>query len=601
MKEKLNRYFILLDFLMVLVIYVTVESITFKFSFEHIKDPRLITLFIEIAVIKICINYIFKIYNKIWALASIEDLLSLAYSFIFSNSIIYILVIVGLIEFTVLKLMAVMFLEASGYLASRFFLRYYFYFKQKRNNKFNLKNTLIIGAGKAGDLVYRDVTRHQELYRLRVIAFLDDKEYKIGKTLKNIPILGPFKNIEKIIRDKNIQVVIVAIPSLSKKALSNMINVLATLPIKTKVLPRLEDIDNRYDINKVRDVHIEDLLGRDTIDLDDNGILEFIEGKTVLVTGGGGSIGSELCRQIVSYKAKEIIIFDIYENGAYDLQQELLRTIEKNERLNTEIKVLIGSVRDLDRLEEVFTEYKPEIVFHAAAHKHVPLMEHSPKEAVKNNIFGTYNTAITAIKHDVDKFVLISTDKAVNPSNVMGATKRFAEIIIQTLQKRGRTNFSAVRFGNVLGSSGSVIPLFKKQIKCGGPVTVTHENIIRYFMTIPEACQLVLQSGAFATGGEIFVLDMGEPVKILDLAEKMIRLSGYTPYEEIEIKFTGLRPGEKMYEELLVSTQNHKTANERIFVEENGVVNLDLEKKLDEISNDYKVLLDLVEFNLVIN
>ncbi|XMB87491.1 nucleoside-diphosphate sugar epimerase/dehydratase [Mycoplasmatota bacterium WC44] len=598
--KVLNKYFLVLDLLMIFTIYLFVESLTRSFTFEIITDTSLIHLFYGITISKVIINYYFKIYHRIWALASIEDLVVLAYSFLVSNALIFTLTITGLIDFTALKLLAVMFLEAGGYLVSRFAYRYYFYYKQKDNN--NLSRTLIIGAGKAGDLVYREVTRNQDIYRLKVVAFLDDKKHKIGKKLKNVPIYGPFQNIESIISDNGIEDVIVAIPSLSRNDLSEMVHVLATLPVRTKVLPRLEDVDGDYDKQKVREVKIEDLLGRDTVELDDKGIKDFIQGKVVLVTGGGGSIGSEICRQVVNYKANQLVIVEINENTTYDLQHELIRLKNKHPELTTNIKVLIGSVRDIDRLDEIFSEYKPNIVFHAAAHKHVPLMERSPKEAVKNNVFGTYNTAITAIKHNVDKFVLISTDKAVNPTNIMGSTKRFAEIIIQSLQKGSNTSFAAVRFGNVLGSNGSVIPLFKNQIEDGGPVTVTHKDIIRYFMTIPEACQLVLQSGAFATGGEIFVLDMGEPVKILDLAEKMIRLSGFIPYEEMEIKFTGLRPGEKMFEELLLDEKKqNKTPNERIYIEKNGVKNINIEKTLLDIKNDYKEMLKYVDYKVVVN
>lgn len=360
-----------------------------------------------------------------------------------------------------------------------------------------------------------------------------------------------------------IQEIIVAMPSANKKEIRKILEICKETNCKLKILPGIYQlVKGEVEISKLRAVQIEDLLGREPIKINLDEVMEYLEGKTVLVTGGGGSIGSELCRQIVAYHPKKLIIVDIYENNAYEIQQELKRKYPKMELI-----VLIASVRNTHRMESIFCEYKPDVVYHAAAHKHVPLMEDSPNEAIKNNVFGTYKTAMAAAKHGTKRFVLISSDKAVNPTNIMGASKRICEMIIQMLDKESETEFVAVRFGNVLGSNGSVIPLFEKQIAEGGPVTVTHPDIIRYFMTIPEAVSLVLQAGAYAKGGEIFVLDMGEPVKILILAENLIRLSGYIPYEDIDIVFTGLRQGEKLYEELLMEEEGmQSTDNKLIYI-----------------------------------
>ena len=353
--------------------------------------------------------------------------------------------------------------------------------------------------------------------------------------------------------------------------------------MQVKIMPGVaEMIDGKFHINKIRDVDVEDLLGRESIKLDHEGIADYLEGKVVLVTGGGGSIGSELCRQIAKFEPKKLVIFDIYENNAYEIQNELKRNYPK-----LDLITLIGSVRDKGRLKEVYSNYNPQVVFHAAAHKHVPLMEDSPAEAIKNNVVGTFNVAKLASEHNVERFVLISTDKAVNPTNVMGATKRMCEMVIQSIDKISKTEFVAVRFGNVLGSNGSVVPLFKKQIASGGPVTLTHKDITRYFMTIPEAAQLVLQAGAYAEGGEIFVLDMGEPVKIYELAENLIKLSGFEPHKDIKIEVTGLRPGEKLYEELLMNEEGLKeTKHQKIFIGRPGEFEFnDIERKIDELLN----------------
>ncbi len=425
-------------------------------------------------------------------------------------------------------------------------------------------NTLIIGGGSAAKLLIEDILRHQQ-HLYRIVGIIDDNPQKIGRSIHGYRVMGSRKDIPKVTKEQNAEVIVIAIPSADQNTLQKILSVCSETTCKIKILPGIEEsMSDKKTIssNAIRDVEIEDLLERDPIVLDNQSLTTQIAGKTVLVTGGGGSIGSELCRQIAKYNPGKLVVVDCYENNAYDLQQEL-----RYQYPELPLEVIIASVRDQKRLDELFDYYRPQLVFHAAAHKHVPLMEKAPQEAIKNNVFGTYNTALTAHKYQVEKFVLISTDKAVNPTNIMGATKRICEMITQSVQSISETDFVAVRFGNVLGSNGSVIPLFKRQIQRGGPVTVTHKDITRYFMTIPEASQLVLQAASFATGGEIFVLDMGRPVRIYDLAEKLIRLSGYTPGKDIEIKVSGLRPGEKLYEELLMAEEGlTNTSHNKIFI-----------------------------------
>ena len=425
-------------------------------------------------------------------------------------------------------------------------------------------NTLIVGGGSAAKLLIEDILRNQQnLYR--VVGIIDDNPQKVGRSIHGYRVFGSRKDIPQVVKAQNVEVIIIAIPSVDQASLQKILSICSETTCKIKILPGIEQsMSDKKTIssNAIRDVEIEDLLERDPIHLDNQSLKSQIAGKTVLVTGGGGSIGSELCRQIAKYNPGKLVVVDCYENNAYDLQQEL-----RYQYPDLSLEVIIASVRDRQRLDELFAHYRPQLVFHAAAHKHVPLMEKSPQEAIKNNVFGTLNTALTAHKYQVEKFVLISTDKAVNPTNIMGATKRICEMITQSIQSISETDFVAVRFGNVLGSNGSVIPLFRKQIQRGGPVTVTHKDITRYFMTIPEASQLVLQAASFATGGEIFVLDMGRPVKIYDLAEKLIRLSGYIPGKDIEIKVSGLRPGEKLYEELLMAEEGlTNTSHNKIFI-----------------------------------
>ncbi len=421
---------------------------------------------------------------------------------------------------------------------------------------------MIIGAGKAGTLILKEMKASEKVHGYPVCMIDDDKD-KQGRVIDGVSIVGSRKDIARLVREKGIDEIYVAIPTAPPEDIRDILKICQGTGCQVKILPGVYQLMNgEVTISRLRKVEIEDLLGREPVNVNLDEIMGYVKGKVVLVTGGGGSIGSELCRQLAGHKVKQLIIFDIYENNAYEIQQELKRKYP-----HLDLVVLIGSVRNTNRLDYLFRTYRPDIVYHAAAHKHVPLMEDSPNEAIKNNVLGTYKTARAAIKYKVQRFILISTDKAVNPTNIMGASKRLCEMVVQMSNQKSSTEFVAVRFGNVLGSNGSVIPLFKQQIENGGPVTVTHKDIIRYFMTIPEAVSLVIQAGAYAKGGEIFVLNMGNPVRILDMAENLIRLSGYEPYKDIDICFTGLRPGEKLYEELLMDEEGlQKTVNDRIFI-----------------------------------
>ena len=425
-------------------------------------------------------------------------------------------------------------------------------------NRKQRRRTLLVGAGAAAAVTIQDL-RNSGFSRNKIVCIVDDDPEKFGRRLHNVPVVGTRRDIPAIVERYHIEEIILAVPSATASQRREIIKICESTGCETKMLPSIAQIaSGKLDVRQIRKVQIEDLLGRDSVKVDSEEISAFVENKVVLVTGGGGSIGSELCRQIAAKKPSLLLILDICENGAYDIQQEL-----RHRYPELRLEVLIGSIRDSARLDTIFSAYRPQIVYHAAAHKHVPLMEVSPREAVKNNVFGTRNLCAAADKYGAEAFVQISTDKAVNPTNVMGTTKRICEMIVQSYSRKSDTRFVCVRFGNVLGSNGSVIPLFRRQIEHGGPVTVTHKDIIRYFMTIPEAVSLVLQAGVYARNGEIFILDMGEPVRIDDLARKMIRLSGYEPDVDIKVEYTGLRPGEKLYEELLMgeegirSTENH--------------------------------------------
>ena len=433
---------------------------------------------------------------------------------------------------------------------------------ESRNHGRHARNTMIIGAGEAGNMVMKELIMSNYL-DARIKCFIDDDKHKQNNYIHGVKVVGGRDKIIESVKKYDINEIIIAMTSIGKKTTKEIVDICKDTNCDLKILPGVyQFVTGDLDLSMIRNVQIEDLLGRETVDVDVQSIMSYVSKKCILVTGGGGSIGSELCRQIAANHPRRLIILDIYENNAYDIQQEL-----KQKYPHLDLIVLIGSVRNTNRVNSIFEQYRPEIVYHAAAHKHVPLMEDSPNEAIKNNVFGTYKVATAADRYGAKRFVLISTDKAVNPTNIMGASKRMCEMIVQSFNNRSDTDFVAVRFGNVLGSNGSVIPLFKKQIEAGGPVTVTHPDVVRYFMTIPEAVSLVLEAGAAAKGGEIFVLDMGEPVRIDDLARNLIRLSGYTVGEDIEIEYTGLRPGEKLFEELLMNEEGlQQTANKMIYV-----------------------------------
>lgn len=536
--------------------------------FEFAIPKGYINLFLKstlfITVIQIVIFYLLGLYRSLWEYASIEEL---AQIFIAALTVSGLILVTGMLlgdrmPYSVCIISCVLMFMFTGF--SRISYRYFRRLKlMKLKLNGNATRVMIVGAGSAGSMLIKELKNNSGLNALPVVVVDDDKS-KQGTRINGVPVVSGRERIKELSKKYEIDEIIVAIPSADKKDLADILRISKSTKCKLKTLPGVMGLaSGQASVAQLRDVNIEDLLGRDEISLDIEEISGYLKDETVLVTGGGGSIGSELCRQIARFKPRKLIVFDIYENNAYDLQNELLYTYKDS----LDLEVLIGSCRDRERLREVFEKYRPGVVFHAAAHKHVPLMEGSPTEAIKNNVFGTLNTARRAADNGVKKFILISTDKAVNPTNIMGASKRLAELIVQSMNKTGKTKFAAVRFGNVLGSNGSVIPLFQKQIARGGPVTVTDKEIIRYFMTIPEAAQLVIQAGALAKGGEVFVLDMGEPVKIDDLARDLIRLSGYEPDVDIKIEYTGLRPGEKLYEELLMAEEGLEgTAHKKIFI-----------------------------------
>ena len=515
---------------------------------------------IPFTIVTLIIFWCFRMYHSLWKYASIAEL----------YKIVEACVVAELAHLCVTSFMGWM-LPRSCYFTSGVFLivamsasRFMYRLLRQLINEYRHTSEqlkiMIIGAGEATSVLMREISNSRYLDNSKVVCIIDDDLGKVGKYIRGVKIVGTRDHIKEYARYYDIDEIIFAIPSASTKDKREILNICKETSCNLKILPGVyQMVDGEINIKDLRNVDVLDLLGRDPVKVDIESIMGYVKDKTVLVTGGGGSIGSELCRQLVSHKPKCLVIFDIYENNAYDIQQEL-----KIKYPDANVVTLIGSIRNTSRLESVFEQYKPDIVYHAAAHKHVPLMEVSPNEAIKNNVVGTWNVAKMADKYGVKKFVMISTDKAVNPTNVMGATKRICEMIIQSFNEKSKTDFVAVRFGNVLGSNGSVIPLFKRQIEAGGPVTVTHPDIIRYFMTIPEAVSLVLQAGAYAKGGEIFILDMGEPVKIDDLAKNLIRLSGYTLGVDMEIKYTGLRPGEKLYEELLMNEEGMQDTDNKL-------------------------------------
>lgn len=580
------------------LLFIDVFLINFSYlvAFQLIKGrytldyvPSFFVYGIIITSVYIICFHIFKLYESLWTQAGTDEFLLALQGGVVGGVFAIILSIVNRrmipINVTIIAVVLIIFSTISLRISFRIYRRVLMGL-QKTNTK-NLKNVLIIGAGSAGTMVLKEIKGKEELSK-KVIGFIDDDKRKIGQRLYGVKVLGDRNAIEEIVEKYSVKTIIFAMPSIDSEERRNIMNICKNTSCKLKTIPNIYEILNgQVNISQIKDVEVDDLLGRDQIKLDSESIFHYVNDKVVLVTGGGGSIGSELCRQIAAFKPRKLIMLDIYENNVYDIQNELLANFKE-----LSLEVLIASVREKKRINEIFEKYKPEIVFHAAAHKHVPLMEKSPGEAIKNNVFGTLNVAEASSKNNVERFVLISTDKAVNPTNVMGASKRLCEMIVQAINKDSKTEFVAVRFGNVLGSNGSVIPLFKKQIVKGGPVTVTSKEINRFFMTIPEAAQLVLQAGAFAKGGEIFILDMGKPVKIYDLACDLIRLSGFEPEKDIKIIVTGLRPGEKLYEELLMDEEGlEETPHKKI------KIGRSMEFDLGELKRDLEEMKFLIEHN----
>jgi len=568
-REMLFRqiFFVILD--IITVICASTMALWIRFDFSIVKidkaylEPVWQTMVPNILMVLV-VYWLFALYRSIWKYASWFELQRILLAGITAT-------VLQLVGFTLAKIrmprsywFLYFGLLVGATVCTRFFYRILRRIKSKLDDKKRgkLSRVMIVGAGSAADLLIREIKTSQYLHK-EIGCIIDDNPDLKGKSINGYPIVGDRHFIPEAALRYKIDEIMIAMPSVSRKETAEIATICSQTGCEIKMVPGMyQFVNNELKVSKLRHVEIEDLLGREPVKVDLTKITGYLKDQTVLVTGGGGSIGSELCRQIAAAGPKKLIIVDIYENNAYEIQQELKR---KYPKLN--LIVLIASVRNTNRINKIFETYLPNIVFHAAAHKHVPLMEDSPNEAIKNNVFGTFKTVQAADRYGVERFVLISTDKAVNPTNIMGASKRICEMIVQAYSRRSKTQFVAVRFGNVLGSNGSVIPLFKKQIKEGGPVTVTHPDIIRYFMTIPEAVSLVLEAGASAEGGEIFVLDMGEPVKIVDLAKNLIRLSGYVPNEDIMIEYTGLRPGEKLYEERLMEEEGLKTtANNRISV-----------------------------------
>ena len=593
-KQILTRRSMLVFYDIVAVIASTYFALLARFDFSmaqipvHYLDVALNALIPNI-LLTILIFYFFRLYTSLWTYAGSTELFYMIAGCIMETFVCLLTVLLmnrgipcplprSFYPFYGFCLLAFTFV-------SRFFYRILRAFKRVKVGDKDKKNVLIVGAGEAGNALVKEI-KESDYLDMNIVGMIDDNPNKLGKFMHGIKVVGAKEAIPDMVVSLKVQEIIIAIPTATPQQMKEILEICKSTGCELKRLPGMYQLVNgEVSVAKLKDVDVNDLLGRDPIRVDLDSIMGYVSGKIVLVTGGGGTIGSELCRQIASHKPKQLIIFDIYENSTYDIQLELKRKYPE-----LDLVVLIGSVRNTKRVDWLFKTYRPEIVYHAAAHKHVPLMEDSPNEAVKNNVLGTWKIAKAADLYGVKRFVMISTDKAVNPTNIMGATKRICEMIIQTYNNRSKTEYVAVRFGNVLGSNGSVIPIFKKQIEEGGPVTVTHPDIIRYFMTIPEAVSLVLQAGAYAKGGEIFVLDMGEPVKILDLAKNLILLSGHRPDEDIKIVFTGLRPGEKLYEEMLMKEEGlQDTANKMIHI--GKPIEMDEERFLKQIQElaDYVV------------
>lgn len=583
---------VIADILAVIIAYGLALLLRFDMKYSEIPDQYIegyMYYIVLASVLLVCCYVIAKLYRSVWSYAGINEILKTCVASIVAcvlTGVVFSIAIMRMpISFYLIGWLLVFGFTASIRMMYRLLRRMRIKADNSKGNT-ERQNIMIIGAGAAGLVLLREY-RNSYYLTDKVKIFIDDNAQKWNKYLDGVLIEGGRDKILESVEKYRINKIILAMPSADRKDIRDILEICKETDCQIQTVPGVYQLVNgEVNVSKLRNVEIEDLLGRDPIEVNLDEILGYIKGKTVLVTGGGGSIGSEICTQLAEHEVGHLIIFDIYENNAYDIQQKLRWN---HPELN--LTVLIGSVRNTHRINGVMKKYKPDVVFHAAAHKHVPLMEDSPNEAIKNNVFGTYKTASAAGRNHVKKFVLISTDKAVNPTNIMGASKRMCEMIVQTLNHFYETDFVAVRFGNVLGSNGSVIPLFKKQIAAGSPVTVTHPDIIRYFMTIPEAVSLVLQAGAYAKGGEIFVLDMGEPVKIADLAKNLIRLSGYKLGEDIEIEYTGLRPGEKLYEELLMDEEGlQDTENKMIHI--GKPIDMDEEKfmhqliKLRDAAND---------------
>ena len=583
-------FFIFLDVLGAVFSVLFSEVLRFGLDFTHwFSVSKTVASIVSILFFEVCFFLLSGIYKTYWQNAGFADFAKLFFSSVF---ILFPMIPLSLVsqnvflpaDFILFSVLLCTFIACFVRALLHMYHRMAVRILKKHGTTKSNKRLLIVGAGEAGQIVANDINVNANL-NYNLIGFADDDPQKTGQNINGVPVLGRIDDIISICEEKNITHILYAIPSADEETQKGILNICNKTECKVKIVPSLDQIISTQSKNfskRIRDVQIEDLLPRSPIVLDNGALNEELSGKVVMVTGGGGSIGSELCKQIAVFSPSLLIIVDIYENNAYDLTNELNYLYPE---LNT--KTLIASVRDKDRMDSICKQYKPQVIFHAAAHKHVPLMEDSPCEAIKNNVFGTLNMVECASENNIPKFVMISTDKAVNPTNVMGATKRLCEIIVQAHQKKSNTNFVAVRFGNVLGSNGSVIPLFKRQIARGGPVTLTHKEITRFFMTIPEAAQLVLQASLYAKGGEIFVLDMGQPVKIYDLAVNMIKLSGFTPMEDIDIQITGLRPGEKLYEELLMSEEGlGQTAHNKIFIGKPSFAELDeLKPKLEALYN----------------
>lgn len=586
-----TKVLILMDAILVNFSFAVAYFIKFEADFNNITQNfirSLIIIAILATVIKVASFFAFKLYSSLWKYASVYELILIVISCLLSNALMFCYAMILKSEIPQSIFIITFFIDIFMVGGVRFIYRI---LRRIKNGVFyrESKRVLLIGGGDAGAITIKQLKLHPEL-KYNPVAVIDDDIYKMGMKINGVPIVGQRKDIVRVVEEKKVDEIIITIPSAGNKTINEIYKECSKTSCKVKILPGVSQLINeKVVIKKIRDVNILDLLGREPIKLNIEEISSYLTDRTILVTGGGGSIGSELCRQIANYNPEKLIILDNYENNAYDIQNELLR---KHPKLHLE--VVIATIRDGHRIDNIFDRFRPEVVFHAAAHKHVPLMEDNPWEAVNNNVLGTLIVAECADKYKADRLVLISTDKAVNPTSIMGATKRIAEMIIQAMDKQSNTEYVAVRFGNVLGSNGSVIPLFMKQIETGGPVTVTHPEITRFFMTIPEAVQLVLQAGAMANGGEIFVFDMGQPVLIRDLARNLIKLSGFEPDEEIKIEYIGLRPGEKLYEELLMAEEGlSATKNDKIFVLKPKAIDLELLKKeirvLQNIDTEVKI------------